>query len=176
MPILTALREFLETNKAPYSVHSHPQAFTAQEIAALEHVAGRRLAKVVMVKAGDQLIMLVIPADHRIDFERIKALLGRDVRLATEQDVATESGAWAHVAISYDDAARELRCAVNGLSKTALGPAGWARTLSPVRIGSLTSGAAFDVGYQSPSQFSREYARKFGVPPRRDLGDHSHER
>ena len=84
MPILTALREFLETNKAPYSVHSHPQAFTAQEIAALEHVAGRRLAKVVMVKAGDQLIMLVIPADHRIDFERIKALLGRDVRLATE--------------------------------------------------------------------------------------------
>ena len=30
------------------------------------------------------------------------------------------------------------------------------------------SAAAFDVGYQSPSQFSREYARKFGVPPTRD--------
>lgn len=25
--------------------------------------------------------------------------------------------------------------------------------------------AAFEVGYESPSQFSREYARKFGVPP-----------
>ena len=39
----------------------------------------------------------------------------------------------------------------------------------------LTSGgvsvtaAAFDVGYESPSQFSREYARKFGVPPSHDL-------
>jgi transcriptional regulator GlxA family with amidase domain len=28
--------------------------------------------------------------------------------------------------------------------------------------------AAFEVGYQSPSQFSREYARMFGLPPRRD--------
>jgi AraC-like DNA-binding protein len=31
------------------------------------------------------------------------------------------------------------------------------------------SGAAFKVGYESPSQFSREYARLFGVPPKRDI-------
>jgi transcriptional regulator GlxA family with amidase domain len=30
-------------------------------------------------------------------------------------------------------------------------------------------GAAFAVGYESPSPFSREYARMFGAPPRRDL-------
>lgn len=29
--------------------------------------------------------------------------------------------------------------------------------------------AAFRVGYESPSQFSREYARLFGAPPRRDI-------
>jgi AraC-like DNA-binding protein len=28
---------------------------------------------------------------------------------------------------------------------------------------------AFDVGYESPNQFSREYARKFGRPPKGDL-------
>lgn len=28
--------------------------------------------------------------------------------------------------------------------------------------------AAFEVGYESPSQFSREYARKFGAPPSKD--------
>lgn len=30
--------------------------------------------------------------------------------------------------------------------------------------------AAYSVGYESVSQFSREYARMFGVPPRRDAG------
>nr|WP_033112288.1 AraC family transcriptional regulator [Dickeya dadantii] len=29
--------------------------------------------------------------------------------------------------------------------------------------------AAFDVGYESPSQFSREYTRLFGAPPKRDI-------
>ena len=29
--------------------------------------------------------------------------------------------------------------------------------------------AAFQVGYESPSQFSREYGRMFGIPPRRDI-------
>lgn len=31
------------------------------------------------------------------------------------------------------------------------------------------SSAAFQVGYESPSQFSREYSRLFGAPPRRDI-------
>jgi AraC-like DNA-binding protein len=31
------------------------------------------------------------------------------------------------------------------------------------------SNAAFQVGYESPSQFSREYSRLFGAPPRRDI-------
>lgn len=30
------------------------------------------------------------------------------------------------------------------------------------------SDIAFGVGYESSAQFLREYARKFGVPPRRD--------
>lgn len=35
--------------------------------------------------------------------------------------------------------------------------------------GASVTAAAFEVGYESSSQFSREYARKFGVPPSRDL-------
>lgn len=31
--------------------------------------------------------------------------------------------------------------------------------------------AAFKVGYESPSQFSREYGRQFGLPPKRDIAD-----
>jgi AraC-like DNA-binding protein len=31
--------------------------------------------------------------------------------------------------------------------------------------------AAFEVGYESPSQFSREYRRLFGAPPLRDIAN-----
>jgi AraC-like DNA-binding protein len=31
--------------------------------------------------------------------------------------------------------------------------------------------AAFQVGYESPSQFSREYNRLFGAPPLRDIAN-----
>ncbi len=43
-----------------------------------------------------------------------------------------------------------------------------ARQLLKMGGASVTT-AAFDVGYESPSQFSREYARKFGVPPSQDM-------
>lgn len=42
-----------------------------------------------------------------------------------------------------------------------------ARTLLVVGGKSVTR-AAFEVGYESPTQFSREYARAFGLPPGRD--------
>ena len=29
--------------------------------------------------------------------------------------------------------------------------------------------AAFEVGYENPAQFSREYKRSFGTPPKRDV-------
>jgi AraC-like DNA-binding protein len=37
--------------------------------------------------------------------------------------------------------------------------------------GASVTTAAYDVGYESPSQFSREYARKFRVPPSQDLAN-----
>ncbi|MFZ5893370.1 MAG: AraC family transcriptional regulator [Myxococcota bacterium] len=43
-----------------------------------------------------------------------------------------------------------------------------ARRLLKTGAASVTS-IAFEVGYESSSQFSREYARKFGVPPSQDL-------
>ncbi|AWM92888.1 AraC family transcriptional regulator [Pseudomonas sp. 31-12] len=42
-----------------------------------------------------------------------------------------------------------------------------ARTLLLANAKSVTS-AAFDVGYESATQFSRDYARVFGLPPARD--------
>jgi len=39
-----------------------------------------------------------------------------------------------------------------------------------VASGKSVTAAAFEVGYESPTQFSRDYARVFGLPPARDAG------
>ena len=44
-----------------------------------------------------------------------------------------------------------------------------ARTLMVGSARSVTA-AAYEVGYESPTQFSRDYAKVFGVPPGRDAG------
>jgi AraC-like DNA-binding protein len=38
-----------------------------------------------------------------------------------------------------------------------------------ISCGNNVEAACFEVGYESPSQFSREYARMFGAPPKRDV-------
>jgi AraC-like DNA-binding protein len=40
-----------------------------------------------------------------------------------------------------------------------------------VEDGANVTGAAYRVGYESVSQFSREYARMFGTPPKRDIAE-----
>jgi Ala-tRNA(Pro) deacylase len=80
------LIEFLNESKARYEVLHHPEAFTAQELAAIEHVKGRSHVKVVMVKAGADVIMAVLPSDLRIDLEKLGKIVGTKTAMAAEAD------------------------------------------------------------------------------------------
>lgn len=87
MPILRKLQEFLDQNKVSYEVKNHPEAFTAQEIAAAQHVPGKQMTKVVILKADGSFVMAALPAHHLIDFDKARASLGaKQVSLATEQE------------------------------------------------------------------------------------------
>jgi hypothetical protein len=52
MPIVERLQRHLEEHRVRYEALTHAPAFTAQEIAALQHVEGRDFAKVVMAEAA----------------------------------------------------------------------------------------------------------------------------
>ena len=86
MGIPNKLIEFLNHNKVRYEILHHPEAFTAQELAAIEHVKGKLHAKVVMVKTDGAQLMAVLPADHRVDLEKFEKLTGKPAALATEAD------------------------------------------------------------------------------------------
>jgi Ala-tRNA(Pro) deacylase len=89
MEIPKQLIDCLDENKVSYEVLHHPEAVTAQRIAQAEHVKGRHHAKVVMVKSGDQHLMMVLPADHQIDLEKVEKAIGKSVSLDNEQEFKT---------------------------------------------------------------------------------------
>jgi Ala-tRNA(Pro) deacylase len=84
---LSKLREFLDSHNVKYMVLSHSLAYTAQGVAALAHVSGKKLAKTVIVKIDGILAMAVIPASEHVDLERVRTLTGSEtVEVATERE------------------------------------------------------------------------------------------
>ncbi len=84
---LSKLRKFLDSHHVKYLVISHSLAYTAQGIAALTHVSGKKLAKTVIVKIDGILAMAVVPASFHVDLDRLRALTGaQTVEIASEQE------------------------------------------------------------------------------------------
>ncbi len=86
MGIPKRLIDCLNENKVEYEILHHPEAVTAQRIAQAEHIKGRHQAKVVMIKSGDQHLMMVLPADHQIDLEKVEKVVGKPVSLDRENE------------------------------------------------------------------------------------------
>src|SRR5688572_3321008 len=89
MAIMQSLQRLLDDNRVHYEVHAHPRTFTARETAAADHIPPSELAKVVVLKSGDRLLLAVLPATHALDVERLRETVGdRDLRLASEREFA----------------------------------------------------------------------------------------
>ncbi len=82
------LQSFLDQMGVPYHMSYHPPVFTAQMLAAVEHVPGRQVVKPVVVQADGEYMICALPACHRIDMEELRRQLEvSHVRLATEEEL-----------------------------------------------------------------------------------------
>ena len=89
MNCLAKLEAFLRENQVPFHVQHHPVAYTAQQLAATEHISGKLVAKTVIALAEGKMVMLVTPANRRVDFQKVADLLGvKEAHLAHESDFA----------------------------------------------------------------------------------------
>ena len=84
MDIPKRLIECLTRNNVRFEILHHTESFSAQGIAEAEHIKAEHHAKVVMVRAGEQHLMVVVPADRRVDLEKVEQITGRVVSLDTE--------------------------------------------------------------------------------------------
>jgi Ala-tRNA(Pro) deacylase len=82
------LKALFKEEKVPFRVISHSEVYTAPELAASIHAAGRRVAKVVMVRADEQYVMAVLPSHRPLDLDRLARRIGAGrISLATEAEM-----------------------------------------------------------------------------------------
>jgi Ala-tRNA(Pro) deacylase len=87
MVIPVRLKDYLEEHGVNYQVLYHQRVYTAQEVAASQHVSGKELAKVVMVRVDGKLAMVVLPATSMVDLKRLKEVFPeKKVKLAQEEE------------------------------------------------------------------------------------------
>ena len=83
------MEQYLRENGVGFQVEIHDQAFTMQEVAAALHVPGNQVAKVVIVCADKDKVMLVLPAPYRMNVDLVRDMVGaKEVRLAKEEEFA----------------------------------------------------------------------------------------
>ena len=76
-----------------FGVLRHAPVFTSEEAAAVRGVALSSGAKALVVKAGDEFVMFVVPADRKLDSKKARAALGvKSTRFGSREEVEQLTG------------------------------------------------------------------------------------
>jgi Ala-tRNA(Pro) deacylase len=83
------LEQYLRESGVIFREMTHRTAYTAQDVAAAQHVTGKHVAKVAMIVADRCMVMLVLPASYRVDLNKLGDVLPEQtIRFAHEAEFA----------------------------------------------------------------------------------------
>src|SRR5512138_3684698 len=82
------VQDYLDQQGVHYRLSRHDTTYTAQDLAAAEHIPGRRVIKPVLVKADGHFVLCALPASHRVDLDTLRdQLQAEDIQLADESEM-----------------------------------------------------------------------------------------
>ena len=87
MSIAPRLRRYLDRCGIDYEVLPHLHTDSSLQTARAARVRPQKLAKAVLFEDDGGYVMAIVPACRRIDLERLRACLDREVELATEPEL-----------------------------------------------------------------------------------------
>ena len=76
MAVTATVQEFLRRANIPYAVCPHIPAYRAADEAKVMQVPDRDWAKVVVCFVDGEPIQAVVPANHGVDLDQLKAVAG----------------------------------------------------------------------------------------------------
>jgi Ala-tRNA(Pro) deacylase len=84
------IHDFLRSRGVWFETLLYQPASSSAKRARNARITGRRVAKAVLVRAGDSFVLAVLPASCTIDLDRLSQVVGSptaDIRLATSEEV-----------------------------------------------------------------------------------------
>jgi Ala-tRNA(Pro) deacylase len=88
MQTLQNCLNYLDAHGVQYAHTTHSPAYTAEEVAAAEHMPRHRIAKTVVCRDNDGYLMVVVPADSHVDLGELRTAIGVPVvHVAHESDL-----------------------------------------------------------------------------------------
>ncbi len=91
--VFERLHDWLSKSGRTFSVLRHEPVYTSEQAAAVRNTPLSSGAKALVVKAGERFVLLVLPADRKLDSRKARAALGvRDLRFASREEVERVTG------------------------------------------------------------------------------------
>ena len=91
--VFERLESWLKELGVSFNVLRHQPVFTSEQAAAVRGTSLASGAKALVVKAGEHFVMLVLPADRKLDSRKARETLGvKALRFATKEEVQELTG------------------------------------------------------------------------------------
>lgn len=88
--IPTKVLNYLEKNKFKFEVIEHRQVFTAHDLAMTLHLQHSEIAKSLLMKADNNFVLAVLPADKNLDMKKLAKLVKAKKISMPKEKVMTE--------------------------------------------------------------------------------------
>lgn len=91
--VFERIEEKLKAADVPYAVLRHRPVFTSEEAALVRGVPLASGAKALVLKAGERFVLVVVPADRKLDSKKARDAFGvKALRFATREEVEQLTG------------------------------------------------------------------------------------
>jgi Ala-tRNA(Pro) deacylase len=91
--VFERLQAHLDQASVPFTVLRHEPVFTSEQAAAIRGTSLASGAKALVMKAGDTFVLLVLPADRKLDSKKARSGLAvKALRFASKEEVESLTG------------------------------------------------------------------------------------
>src|SRR5437763_4491830 len=91
--VFDRLHEKLRAGGAAFTVLRHEPVYTSEQAAAVRGTPLASGAKALVLKAGEEFVMVVLPADRKLDSRKARDGLGvKGLRFANKEEVLERTG------------------------------------------------------------------------------------